>query len=89
MRAKGKEVLAAIRMNDTHHRSLDPGNPLCPQFAIDHPQFVIKQPDSRTNETALDYSHAEVREHRLGIASADGIHLSVPSSLSILLPSRG
>ena len=67
LHAKGKEVLAAIRMGDTHHRSLDPDNPLCPQFAIEHPRFVIKQPDGRTNETALDYSHAEVREHRLGI----------------------
>ncbi|REJ95222.1 MAG: hypothetical protein DWQ34_06755 [Planctomycetota bacterium] len=67
MHARGKEVLAAIRMSDTHHRSLDPGNPLCPQFAIDNPQFVIRQPDGRTNETALDYSHDEVRDHRLAI----------------------
>ena len=67
MQGKGKEVLAAIRMSDTHHRSLSPTNPLCPKFAIEHPQFVIKQPDGRTNETALDYSHAEVRNHRLGI----------------------
>jgi hypothetical protein len=67
LHSKGKEVLAAIRMNDTHHKSLDPGNPLCPQFAIDHPQYVIEQPDGRTNETALDYSHAAVREHRLKI----------------------
>jgi len=67
MRAKGFEVLAAVRMNDTHHRSLDPGNPLCPQFATDHPEYVIRQPDGRTNETALDYSHAEVRAHRLAI----------------------
>jgi len=28
---------------------------------------VIKQPDHRTDETALDYSHEEVREHRLGV----------------------
>lgn len=67
MRAKGKEVLAAIRMSDTHHRKIDPASPLCPKFAIEHPQFVIKQPDGRTNETALDYSHEKVREHRLGI----------------------
>ena len=67
MHAKDKEVLAAIRMSDTHHRSIEHSNPLCPKFAIEHPQFVIKQPDGRTNETALDYSHAEVREHRLGI----------------------
>ncbi len=67
MHAKGKEILAAIRMNDTHHRSLDPKEPFCSQFAIEHPQYVIQQPDGRTNETALDYSHAEVREHRMAI----------------------
>jgi len=67
MKAKGLEVLAAVRMNDTHHRSLDPGNPLCPQFAVDHPEYVIQQPDGRTNETALDYSHQAVRDHRLAI----------------------
>ena len=67
MQARGKEVMAAIRMSDTHHTSLDPANPLCPQFAIDHPEFVIKQPDGRTNETALDYSFPEVRAHRLAI----------------------
>ncbi len=67
MQAKGKEVLAAIRMSDTHHRRIDRSDPLCPKFAIEHPQFVIDQPDGRTNETALDYSHAEVRKHRMDI----------------------
>ena len=67
MHAKGKEVLAAIRMNDTHHLHLGHTHPLCPQFAIDHPEFVIQQPDGRQNETALDYSHPEVRQHRLDI----------------------
>jgi len=67
MKSKGYEVLAAVRMNDTHHRSLDPDNPGCPQFALDHPEFVIKQPDGRDNETALDYSYPEVRAHRLAI----------------------
>lgn len=67
MRGKGKEVLAAIRMNDTHHRSLSPSSPLCPRFAIDNPQFVVKQPDGRRNETALDYSYREVRDHRFAI----------------------
>ncbi len=67
MKSKGYRVLAAVRMNDTHHRSLDPKHPLCSQFAIDHPEYVIKQPDGRTNETALDYSHHEVRQHRLAI----------------------
>jgi len=67
MQSRGKEVLAAIRLSDTHHKSLDPANPLCPQFAIDHPEYVIKQPDGRTNETALDYSFQEVRDHRMAI----------------------
>jgi hypothetical protein len=67
MHARGKEVLGAIRMSDTHHRSLDRASPLCPLFAIEHPEYVIKQPDGRTNETALDYSYAEVRRHRLAI----------------------
>ena len=67
MKAKGFEVLAAVRMNDTHHRSLAPDNPGCSRFAIDHPEYVIKQPDGRTNETALDYTYEEVREHRLAI----------------------
>jgi hypothetical protein len=67
MHGKGKEVMAAIRMSDTHHRSLSAGDSLCPLFALKHPDFVIQQPDGRSNETALDYSHPEVREHRLGI----------------------
>jgi len=67
MHKKGKEVLAAIRMSDTHHRSLDRNNPLCPLFAIEHPEYVIRQPDGRTNETALDYSYPEVRQHRMAI----------------------
>ncbi|GEM_PF-110966 len=73
MQAKGKEVLAAIRMSDTHHRRLNVYDELCPQFAIDHPEYVIKQPDGRTNETALDYSIEAVRDHRMGIM-AEIIH---------------
>jgi hypothetical protein len=67
MRANDREVLAAVRMSDTHHTHIGHTHPLCPQFAIDNPQFVIRQPDGRTNETSLDYSHAEVRTHRLNI----------------------
>lgn len=67
MHAKGIEVLAAVRMNDTHFFSLDPENPLVSQFILDHPQYIIQQPDGRKNETALDYSHPEVRAHRLAI----------------------
>ena len=67
MHAKGKKVLAAIRMNDTHHRELKASEPHCSMFAIQNPQFVIRQPDGRTNETALDYSYPEVRQHRMDI----------------------
>ena len=67
LKPRGIEVLAEIRMNDTHHKALDPDDPSCPKFALDNPQFVIKQPDGRTNETALDYSYEEVRTHRLAI----------------------
>ena len=38
MRAKDKEVLAAIRMNDTHHRQIGHAQPLCPKFTIDNPR---------------------------------------------------
>ena len=67
MHANGKEVLAAIRMSDTHHREISRETPLCPLFAVKNPQFVIQQPDQRTNETALDYSYPEVRAHRLAM----------------------
>ena len=67
MHSHGKEVLAAIRMSDTHHSRITAENPLCPLFAVEHPEFVIRQPDGRTNETALDYSYPEVRSHRLAI----------------------
>ena len=67
MHSKGKEVLAAIRMSDTHHATISRETHLCPLFAVKNPQFVIRQPDQRTNETALDYSYPEVRAHRLAI----------------------
>jgi D-amino peptidase len=67
MHGKGIEVLAAVRMGDTHFSSLDPNNPLVSQFTLDNPQFIIRQPDGRKNETALDYSHREVRGHRMAI----------------------
>ena len=83
MQAKGKEVLAAVRLSDTHHHRLNVYDDLCPQFAIDHPEYVIKQPDGRTNETALDYSIEAVRDHRMGIMTeiihdypVDGLELN-------------
>ncbi|MEN6533242.1 MAG: family 10 glycosylhydrolase [Bryobacteraceae bacterium] len=67
IRARGMEMLAAVRMGDTHHMAIAETVPLCPRFAIQHPEYVIRQPDGRTNETALDYSHPEVRSHRLAV----------------------
>jgi hypothetical protein len=83
MKTKGFEVMAAVRMNDTHHRSLDPRNPGCSLFTILHPEYIIKQPDGRLNETALDYSYEYVRSHRLDIMreiaeqyNVDGLELN-------------
>jgi len=63
LRPRGLEILGAVRMSDTHHTSFENA----PKFAREHSHYVIKQPDGRTNETALDYSYPEVRAHRLGI----------------------
>ena len=60
------EIVASVRMSDTHHRQPDPQNPSAPQFLIDHPEYVIKRQDG-VSETALDYSFPEVRAHRLAI----------------------
>ncbi|MBI2496571.1 MAG: hypothetical protein HYV75_01100, partial [Opitutae bacterium] len=67
LRPRGLEVLAGVRMSDTHHRRIAADEALCPRFTIDHPDWVIRQPDGRDNETAMDYSHPGVREHRLAI----------------------
>ena len=60
------EGSALIRMGDTHHGTLSPEDPRCPQFAMNHPEYVIERSDGLT-EVALDYGHREVREHRLAI----------------------
>ena len=60
------EIVASVRMNDTHGMFADPGDPQMSQFLIDHPEFVIKRQDG-IPERALDYSFPEVREHRLAI----------------------
>jgi hypothetical protein len=67
LKPRGIEVLADVRMNDTHHRKNEFSEQRAGRFAIDHPEYVIKQPDGRVNETALDYSYPEVRAHRLAI----------------------
>ena len=67
LKPRGIEVLAGVRMNDTHHPANKFREVRAGMFAIDHPEYVVRQPDGRTNEAALDYSHPEVRTHRLAI----------------------
>jgi len=68
--ARGKLLLAGIRMSDGHHRAADKdaaeSHPLFPRFALDHPEYRIRRPDGSLDVT-LDYSFEEVREHRLAI----------------------
>ena len=66
LRPKGIKVLAEIRMSDTHHRSRDWDVAGCPLFSIEHPEYAIPRFDGVPG-MALDYSHPEVREHRLAI----------------------
>jgi len=62
----GVEVVASMRMSDTHHRQPDPDSSGVPQLLLDHPEYAIRRQDG-IQETALDYSVPEVREHRLAI----------------------
>ena len=64
------EFFAEMRMADTHHISLDPNEPLVPQFTVDHPEWIIQRRDTLpegVQETAMDYSIDEVRDHRFAI----------------------
>ena len=65
-RQQGAEIVASVRMGDTHARHPSPRDPNVSQFLIDHPEYVIKRRDGAP-ETALDYSFPEVREHRFAI----------------------
>ena len=60
----GVEVVASIRMNDTHNRQLDPNSPGISRFVLDHPEYLIHRHDG-VAELALDYSFSEVRGHIL------------------------
>ncbi len=62
----GVEIVASMRMGDTHHRQPDPRQPGVPQLLVDHPEYAIRRRDGIA-ETALDYSHEAVRAHRLAI----------------------
>ena len=65
LHSRGIQCLAEVRMGDTHH-SLSPDSAGCPQFTLDHPEWIIKRDDGAP-EVAMDYSVPEVREHRLKI----------------------
>ena len=65
-RRHGVEIVASVRMGDTHHRQPDPDNPGVPKLLLDNPEYAIRRRDGIA-ETALDYSHDEVRAHRLAI----------------------
>lgn len=74
--------VAEVRMSDTHYTRLDPGEPVCAMFDIEHPQWVIRRDDG-VAEVALDYSYPEVRAHRLAIMTelaeqydVDGLELN-------------
>ena len=60
------EVIASVRMGDTHHRQPDPKKHNVPQFLIDHPEYQIRRQDGIV-EMALDYSYPQVRSHRLAM----------------------
>ena len=65
-RHHGVEFVASVRMNDTHGLFPNPDDPQMAMFLLDHPEYVIRRDDG-IPERALDYSHAEVRAHRLAI----------------------
>ncbi len=82
----GVEFLAEMRMGDTHVVKVDPNDAFCPQITVDHPEWIIRRSDQLpegVHETALDYSFAAVREHRLAIVrelahrpEVDGLELN-------------
>jgi hypothetical protein len=65
-RRHGVEIVASVRMNDTHGMFADPLSPNMSRFLLAHPDYVIRRQDG-IPERALDYSYPEVREHRLAI----------------------
>lgn len=74
-RTNGFEVFVTLRVNDTHDQGTDqtrvgppyayPGNALFSPFKIQHPEFLMgsctNKPPSG-NWSAVDFTHAEVRE---------------------------
>ncbi|MEA3399843.1 MAG: hypothetical protein U9R79_01225 [Armatimonadota bacterium] len=74
LRRRDIRVVAEVRMSDTHHRvpdeldSMDGSALQVSEWVAEHPEYIIRRSDGIA-EVALDYSHAEVREHRLAIIS--------------------
>ena len=53
MYAKGKEVLAAVRMNDTHHRVIDRNNSLCPKVRAHRDAVTVRDASFRLSVTRV------------------------------------
>jgi len=62
----GVEVVASVRMNDTHGMFPNPDDAQMSRFLMERPEFVIRRVDG-IPERALDYTYPEVRAHRLAI----------------------
>lgn len=85
-REYGMEILAEVRMSDTHHQRISADEVRCPRITLDHPEWVIKRSEALPQgiqETAMDYSYPEVRDYRLGIITelvneydVDGLELN-------------
>jgi len=71
----GLTVLAGIRVNDRHHRTIEF---MRTRFYLEHPEWVIE------GSVNMDYAVPQVREHRLDIVKeilahdVDGISLDFP-----------
>lgn len=58
----GAEIVASVRMNDTHGLYPAQDNPGMSTFLIEHPEWTIQRLDG-IPERAMDYSVPEVRNH--------------------------
>jgi hypothetical protein len=91
--ARGKKVVASIRMSDVHHQS-DLYSFMAPRVMTDHPEWRIRKPDGSL-DVALDYAHEGVRQHRIAIIKEliesyelDGLELDFMRSCRFFSPDR-
>lgn len=89
--ARGKRVIASIRMSDVHHQS-DLYSFMAPKIMVEHPEWRIRKSDDSL-DVALDYSHEGVRRHRLSIIreliesyELDGLELDFMRSCRFFSP---